>query len=375
MTVATFTLPNFPTQDPATYKANIDAGFAVSKRLLDAFAPHAQATPDMTVAIDAGFSFYGGSLTEVAAQNTAAIAASSRAGITRIDRVVVDQVTGVYSLVAGTSVAASIPSGKMPVAQVALTTASTAITNSMLTDERAFPSTPAAANFQSFTSTGAFTWSKPTGYSTNSRVVVMAWAGGGGGGNAGGGGGGAGLSVDFKLSDLSTSETVTVGNGGAGTGASGNNTSFGSHLTVYGGVGGSGNIGGGGGGIFAQGSGTTGGAPIGGSASSTSNFGGGGGGNAGANAGGASVYGGGGGGGGSTSGAGAAGGRSFMGGGGGGGGSVGAAQAGGASVLGGAGGNGSTLSGGAGTVGAQPGGGGGNLAAGGDGQVLVWVFP
>lgn len=386
MAVGTFRLPVFTTQDPATYKANIDAGFAVNKRLNDAFAPHAQTTPNMTVALDAGFIFGAPTLTEVAAQNTAAIAASSRAGITRIDRVVVDQITGAVSVVSGTSVAPSIPSGKMPVSQVAVTTASTGITNAMLTDERAFPQAPARSlDYQAFTSTAAANWAAPAGFSSNALVQVAAWAGGGGGGSGGGGGGGACLIAQFSLGQLTTSVAVTVGNGGAA-GNAGGNTSFGGYFTVYGGgVGGSGDGGGGGGTLGASTAVAYGGAPQGGEAKQASGefydsvFGGGGGGDNNVTTseavGGDSVYGGGGGGGGNTGGQGGNGGRSLYGGGGGAGESVGAARTGGVSVFGGNGGNGSTATANAGTAGTAPGGGGGNDAAGARGEVRVWVFP
>lgn len=384
--VATYTPPSFPTQTPTVYKGSIDAGFQVNKRLMDAFAPHAQATPDMTIALDAGFTFYNQTLTEVAAQNTAAISASSLAGITRIDRVVINRLTGAYSLVAGTSLAPAIPYGFNPCAQVAVTTGSTAITNAMITDERAFPATPRLPDYQVFNTTGASTWTKPDGFSTNARVLVLAWAGGAGGSTNGGGGGGAFLQAQYRLSDLSSSHTVTVAAGGA-PGKVGGNTSFGSLFTVYGGgasTAASGGNGSGGGGIYSVGvAGTNdGGDPSGGTAvGDQSNFGGGAGGNSGT-AGAASVYGGGGGGGGSTSGSAASpGGASFYGGGGGGGFSTvaGSSVTGGASVMGGAGGIGSTIAtttSGSGTV---PGGGGGgglnNPGSGARGEVRVWVFP
>lgn len=386
MSVATFRLPNFPTQDPATYKSYIDAGFGVAKRLADAYAPHAQATPNMTVALDAGFIFSGNALTEVAAQNSAAIAASSLAGITRIDRIVIDQITGAVSVVSGTSVAPTLPAGKNPVAQVAVTTASTAVTNSMITDERAFPTNANKVDYQVFTSTAAGqTWTKPTAaiYTTNAFVVMQAWAGGGGGSTlsgGGGGGGGAFLEMIRPLSDFSTSETVTVGNGGA-PGALGGLSNVRSNVffQTFPGRGSTvANSGGGGGGQFGAGSGVDGGAPkggTGGGAPSTSILGGGSGGGAGANDGGPSVYGGGGGGGGSGAALGGNGGASIFGAGGGAGASVGAARSGGVSVYGGNGGNGSTAAAGTGTAGSIPGGGGGNNAAGARGEVRIWVFP
>ena len=369
MTVGTFTTPNFPTQDPATYKRNIDASFSAAKRFIDAFAPHAQTTPNLTVAVDPGFIFNGGTLTEVSTQNTSAVVASSRAGITRIDRVVGDNLTGVVSVLTGTSVAPALTAGKFPIAQIALTTSSTAITNAMITDERAFPS-GRGIDYQVFTSTGAFSWAKPLVFSTLATVLVMQWAPGGGGSTASpgsGGGGGACLVYQAPITSFSTAVSGNIGAGSTAGAAASNVTVF-NGTTVY--SGGIGILSGcGGGGIFSQGSTATngGGSPAGGAAGSSagvdggdSAYGGGGGGQTSNADGGKSVYGGGGGG----SAAGGDGGRSLYGGGGGGG----NAGVGGASVFGG--------NGGAdGVAGSAPGGAGGRNASGARGEVRVWVFP
>ena len=253
-------------------------------------------------------------------------------------------------------------------------------------------------DYQDFTSSG--TWTKPSGLTGNEMVTVEAWGqgGGGGGGNsgtaaAGGGGGGACVIATFRLSDLTSSVTVTVGsttNGGSGAtvgGSAGANTTFGTFLTAYGGGGGQAGVsnttegGGGGGGALSTGAnGTTnggsGGNPGGGAGGSgtgpdSSGFGGGAGGGSGN--GGKSAYGGGGGGGSGSGAGGGAGGSSYCGGGGGGSGSSGSA---GTSVLGGAGGATSGL------IGQPPGGGGaggngGGSSAGGSGahgEVRVWVI-
>jgi len=138
MSVATFVQPNFETQGGTDYKTNIDNCFAVLKRLAAAFAPHEQTVPNMTVRLDAGMVFQGGTLTEVAAQNTGTITAP--AANPRIDRVVIAQLNGVVSVITGTEagspVPPAIPAGKLPVAQVLLQTTTTEIINSMITDER-----------------------------------------------------------------------------------------------------------------------------------------------------------------------------------------------------------------------------------------------
>lgn len=273
---------------------------------------------------------------------------------------------------------------------------------------------------QTFTSTGAGTWTKPSGDYDFVRVQV--WAGGGSGasgqnGAAGGGGGGGGSYAEktFAIGDLASSESLSVGAGGAavsGTNVHGNvggNSTFSSSstlITAYGGGGGgSGNEGGGGGGgiqgVGASGASNTGhgGVPRGyvtstiqsgtafgttlpgGNGSVAGGGGGGGGGGTPPGRGGdGALYGGGGGGGGAvTTGATAIGGNSFWGGGGGGGGAaVTTGGAGGTSVQGGNGGAGAIDSNN-GTAGSVPGGGGGGSeagtsGAGGNGKIIVTTY-
>jgi hypothetical protein len=112
---------------------------ALLQAILDpGFRPHAEATPAMTVRLDAGKLFDGATLTNVAAQSTGAITAP--VGNPRIDRVVVDRITGAVSVITGTPAGSPAPpaitAGKLPVAQVLLQTSSTVITDSMITDER-----------------------------------------------------------------------------------------------------------------------------------------------------------------------------------------------------------------------------------------------
>lgn len=101
-------------------------------------------------------------------------------------------------------------------------------------------------DYQTFTSSG--TWTKPAGYAAGSRVLIEAWGGGGGGAGRStgtahtGGAGGAYKSRWCLLSDMGTTETITVGSGGAGgvgaNGVSGGSSSVGSLLVAYGGTGG-----------------------------------------------------------------------------------------------------------------------------------------
>jgi len=239
-----------------------------------------------------------------------------------------------------------------------------------------------AINRQQFDSSG--TWTKPSGYSADSMVLIQAWGAGGSGTRnsnialAGGGGGGGYNERWIVLSALGGTETVTVGAGGASrtgsnqSGATGGDTTFGSHITAYGGGGGGGGAdggaaGGGGGGQLSAGTSEIPGNPVIASAvpdgsgglfltrQGTTNRD-------------AFIHGGGGG---IT----AAGGNSVWGGGGGGGGASG--RSGGTSSFGGNGGAaGSTATG---VAGSQPGGGGGGgtstSGTGGAGRVIVTVFP
>ncbi len=147
MTVAKYVAPNFTdeAQTAAIYKAYIDAAFSVLAQIGQHFAPHAQDVPNMTVRLDSGrIIAASGTLTSVAAQNTATIVAPVTNP--RIDRVVIDASTGAVSVITGAEGASpsapSITAGKLPVAQIALTTSTTAITNSMITDERTHVVTP-----------------------------------------------------------------------------------------------------------------------------------------------------------------------------------------------------------------------------------------
>jgi hypothetical protein len=146
MTVATKLQPNYTTQQAAAYKAAIDGITAVHDRVAGAFAPHEQdvgsPAPELSMRVDAGFIFTNGALTEVSAQTVTGFTVPS-AGQERIDRVVIDATTGVASRVAGTAasgspsaVAPDIPAGKLPCCQIRFTDASTAVLNSMITDER-----------------------------------------------------------------------------------------------------------------------------------------------------------------------------------------------------------------------------------------------
>jgi len=138
MTVGTFVQPDFESDTGTEYKTAIDNCIKVLTRIGDAFAPHERATPNMQITLDVGALFVSGALTEVATQDTAVIVAPS--ANPRIDRVVIDAVSGDVAVIEGTEAAdpdpPDITTGKLPVCQVLLQTSSTEITNDMITDER-----------------------------------------------------------------------------------------------------------------------------------------------------------------------------------------------------------------------------------------------
>jgi hypothetical protein len=162
---------------------------------------------------------------------------------------------------------------------------------------------PDTSERQEFTASG--TWTKPALASASSMILVQAWGGGGGGSDAGatgGGGGGAYSEYWFASSAVSATESVVVGPASAIL-IDGTDSTFGSHLTAFGGSGSQTNDGGGGGGELDK-TGTRDGGDIGGGDGSTGGpaenaktiWGGGGGGDASADGhGGSAVFGGGGG--------------------------------------------------------------------------------
>ncbi len=139
MTVAKYVQTNFNTDTATNYKTEIDNNFSV---ILGAgsnfFAPYAQSSPNMTIQLAAGSVYDGVTITSVAAQNTGTITAPSVHD--RIDRVVIDRFTGVFSVITGSENVSPTPpaitSGKIPVAQILLHTATATITNALITDER-----------------------------------------------------------------------------------------------------------------------------------------------------------------------------------------------------------------------------------------------
>lgn len=126
------------TDNPANWFSYWDSNAEVLARIGGAFNPSAQDTPDMTVLVGAGSIFTGGALVEQDAQSTGTITAPT--SNPRIDLVYIDATTGAVGVTtgseAGSPSAPACPSGKLPVAHVALATSTTSITDSLLTDKR-----------------------------------------------------------------------------------------------------------------------------------------------------------------------------------------------------------------------------------------------
>lgn len=123
------------------------ANWAVAQRIVGPFAPHAQVSPDLTIALDPGYLLNGITLTEVKAQVVGPFVPPT-SGF-RIDRVVVDRLTGTASAVTGTPNSLqppAIPNGMLPVARVFSDEKTQAIENRAIIDERAlFDTAPATS--------------------------------------------------------------------------------------------------------------------------------------------------------------------------------------------------------------------------------------
>ncbi len=128
------TIPNYTTQLGNAYKGNIDAALAA----LGGFWVSQQSPPDMTAAVAAGnlHNVDSETFTVVAAQLTATIAAPSTNP--RNDIVHIDETTGAVGVATGTEAASptdpAVPAGKIPLARIALTTSTTTVTDSIITN-------------------------------------------------------------------------------------------------------------------------------------------------------------------------------------------------------------------------------------------------
>lgn len=113
------------------------ANWGVAQRIVGRFAPHAQAAPDTTLVLDQGHLLNGATLIEVGPQTVGPFTTTASF---RVDRVVVDKGSGVAAIIVGTDGSTTppgIPAGTLPVARVYLRNDAEAVTNAVITDERA----------------------------------------------------------------------------------------------------------------------------------------------------------------------------------------------------------------------------------------------
>jgi hypothetical protein len=247
MTVAKFEQPNSTTQTASAYKNAIEASINVVGKVAGMFAPYEASTPNMTVKIAAGTVLSVDGMSTKTEQTSATITAPA-SGYLRIDRIVIDAVTGVVAVVTGTPAASSpsapaVPEGKLPVAQVSLTASTTAITNALITDERTpfvAPSATGAGRAEIVVFTASGTWTKDA----DLLFIKVEVIGSGGGidtdATAQKHGGCGGYSCEIIMAaSLGATETVTVGAVGTNgsTAGAGGTSSFGAHCSATGGSG------------------------------------------------------------------------------------------------------------------------------------------
>jgi len=129
-----YTLPDFTSQDAATYKAGIDSSVAVNNELGGQFYTTQSATPAMSVSVSDGVLSSGA----IVAAQTAVITPASLSN-DRIDLVVIDT-GGLASVIAGLEGALPEPpvtgAGQYPIATVYVSAFTTEIFNIFITDAR-----------------------------------------------------------------------------------------------------------------------------------------------------------------------------------------------------------------------------------------------
>lgn len=131
-----FATPNYTTQSGTAYPLRIDAALAALGVLAAAFQPVLGG--GWTVNIGAAVIPTDSGVTTVAAQ-TVTVSGAPPSGL-RIDRIVIDRVTGEATVLTGTAgdtpIAPIIPSGKLPCARLTIPAGAPALTNAMGVDER-----------------------------------------------------------------------------------------------------------------------------------------------------------------------------------------------------------------------------------------------
>jgi len=135
-------LPDFTTQDAATYKASLDETAVIHDQIAGAFYVHEAATPDMSVVINGGTVNYNNFPATIGQQQKTGIVAPTVNP--RLDGIYIRKTDGLWGYVAGTEAVSPVlpphPGHQWIIVASILLQASpqtTAITNSMITDLRA----------------------------------------------------------------------------------------------------------------------------------------------------------------------------------------------------------------------------------------------
>jgi len=220
------------------YAIKVTNGSGLSAELADAISQDAPVT--FTNAADTNVNIFDSQ------RGSVSIAAADLCGATDADSEAITYSVTVGSLPSGLTLNTStgaITGSTSAVGSDTVATFTIQAATADLTITRQFTITQKAPNIQSFTSTGAFTYTIPSGATTGNVLVV---AGGGYGGGGTGGGGGAGGMIDVTGFDFTPYSPGTVpGSVGAGAPAgvevnpgNGTNSVFGSLTAIGGGSGG-----------------------------------------------------------------------------------------------------------------------------------------
>ena len=220
------------------YAIKVTNGSGLSAELAGAISQDQPVT--FTNAADTNYNLYD------TQRGSVSIAAADLCGATDADSDTITYSISSGSLPSGLSIASATGVITGSTSAVGSDTVSTFTVQAATTDStitRQFTITQKAPNIQSFTSTGAFTYTIPSG-ATSANVLVVAGGGYGGGGT--GGGGGAGGMVEVSGFDLTPYSPGTVpGSVGAAPSAgieispgNGTNSVFGSLTAIGGGSGG-----------------------------------------------------------------------------------------------------------------------------------------
>ncbi len=227
------------TNEPYSIKVTNGSGLAAT--LADAIS--ADQAVVFTNAADTTFNVTDGS------RGSVSIGASDLCGATDADGDTITYSVSSGSLPSGLTLNTSTGAITGSTSAVGSDTTSTFTIQAATTDKtitRQFKITLKAPVVETFTSTGSFTFSVPTGVSS---VQVLAIAGGGSGGCQVGGGGGAGGMVEHSTYPVTPGGSVTgnigvggtgyqIGDGGGNIATNGTNTTFGNITCVGGGAGG-----------------------------------------------------------------------------------------------------------------------------------------